>query len=695
MSDGPGNEIGFGACDDFSFTFMGGLGGYSKEHAKEKMNIARGVRIVSMGNLRLHRFISLFLFAPLVGLMALASSASYACSTLGIKDISGRNFFYGRNYDRDMRDTLVFVNPRGQHKRAMTTSGNPVNWTATYGSITFNQYGRDFPLGGMNEKGLVIEVMLCCSDNKNGSTYSAGANSPSVNGAQWVQLQLDTASTVEEVIKNAKAYSRVDDWGAPLHFQVCDAKDIASPHCATLEFLDNNLVIDGGGKLGVTYDNRFIPVRMLTNTSYKKSLELLKGYEGFGGNKALPSDPFYNKRYSGSAQSTERFIRGAAAARKLEDDSSDRRLDSNQVFNVMNQITYIGDDTKFQVVYDFAAKSIRFRDVIEAGPNVPGGVNARTIKTVTLNDLDLEVAQVMDMQDADLTRLVPAPPSTMFVQYEPKYNRALVVEANNREIHMEKHVVAGKMIPKDIYKKRDDKWWADHVVLPLWYGYPELYTAPPSEEIDTTKAVNLILTNTNEVISEAVNDRLPDPYPGGVSGKKKIATYNLLVCKADLYAKYSVHNIRGLKGFHVDSIVLDSFPKHSYRFTGTLWSGRNYSRELTTDVSGSAEGHCGRLSVPTPSFSGTTHTTYAHVDAKGAYDYDQTAGCINLGDLSSLELSSFGTTVDIKNWGVLNDFLSALTSEITLILGNYIGNTIANEVKGDVSSVLKNNTFCQ
>ncbi len=34
-----------------------------------------------------------------------------------------------------------------------------VHWTAVYGSISFNQYGKEFPTGGMNEKGLVVELM--------------------------------------------------------------------------------------------------------------------------------------------------------------------------------------------------------------------------------------------------------------------------------------------------------------------------------------------------------------------------------------------------------------------------------------------------------------------------------------------------------------------------------------------------------
>jgi choloylglycine hydrolase len=36
-----------------------------------------------------------------------------------------------------------------------TGDGKTISWISKYGSITFNQYGREFPTGGMNEKGLV------------------------------------------------------------------------------------------------------------------------------------------------------------------------------------------------------------------------------------------------------------------------------------------------------------------------------------------------------------------------------------------------------------------------------------------------------------------------------------------------------------------------------------------------------------
>ena len=37
--------------------------------------------------------------------------------------------------------------------------GTPASWVSKYGSVTFNQYGRELPTGGMNEAGLVVETI--------------------------------------------------------------------------------------------------------------------------------------------------------------------------------------------------------------------------------------------------------------------------------------------------------------------------------------------------------------------------------------------------------------------------------------------------------------------------------------------------------------------------------------------------------
>lgn len=52
------------------------------------------------------------------------------------------------------------TNQRNVEKTALIDQKeNPIKWISRYGSITFNQVGRDLPFGGMNETGLVVEHM--------------------------------------------------------------------------------------------------------------------------------------------------------------------------------------------------------------------------------------------------------------------------------------------------------------------------------------------------------------------------------------------------------------------------------------------------------------------------------------------------------------------------------------------------------
>ena len=72
--------------------------------------------------------------------------------------------FVARNYDWRVADGLVVKNPRGLKKVAYV-SGNgqqskQAHWISRFGSVSFNQYGREFPAGGMNETGLVVEGLL-------------------------------------------------------------------------------------------------------------------------------------------------------------------------------------------------------------------------------------------------------------------------------------------------------------------------------------------------------------------------------------------------------------------------------------------------------------------------------------------------------------------------------------------------------
>ncbi|MBN2363358.1 hypothetical protein JXL83_04420 [candidate division WOR-3 bacterium] len=74
-------------------------------------------------------------------------TALQACSTFCLK--SQNELIYGRNFDWMVGEGLVIVNKRGIEKTAFINE-NPAHWTSKYGSVTFNLYGREFPMDGIN-----------------------------------------------------------------------------------------------------------------------------------------------------------------------------------------------------------------------------------------------------------------------------------------------------------------------------------------------------------------------------------------------------------------------------------------------------------------------------------------------------------------------------------------------------------------
>src|SRR5262249_22522634 len=131
-------------------------------------------------------------------------------------------------------------------------------WISNYGSITFNQYGKEFPMGGMNEKGLVVELMWL-----DGSKFSEPDDRPSLQVLQWIQYQLYQNSKIWEVIGSDKII-RIGSHGTPIHFLVADA----SGNAATVEFLNGKMVVHTGKEL---------PFPVLTNSTYEESLKKTKG----------------------------------------------------------------------------------------------------------------------------------------------------------------------------------------------------------------------------------------------------------------------------------------------------------------------------------------------------------------------------------------------------------------------------------
>src|SRR5204863_8959065 len=86
-----------------------------------------------------------------------SANAVLACSTFCLRQDGA--VVYGRNYDFDIGSGVVLVNHRGVQKTSLEKSGSPiVPWISVYGSVTFNQFGKEYPMDGMNEAGLVVAL---------------------------------------------------------------------------------------------------------------------------------------------------------------------------------------------------------------------------------------------------------------------------------------------------------------------------------------------------------------------------------------------------------------------------------------------------------------------------------------------------------------------------------------------------------
>jgi choloylglycine hydrolase len=257
----------------------------------------------------------------LLSLLILKINASNACTTFFIH-FNGKMVF-GRNYDWITDEGIVCTNQRGLAKTSMKqTDGNTISWVSRYGSITFNQYGKEFPTGGMNEKGLVVELMWL-----DGTIYPQPDERPSIGVLQWIQFQLDSHSTVEEVIKS-DSIVRITSGGTPLHYLVADANGRA----ATIVFLD--------GKLNV-HHGKALPYSVLTNDTYDKSVKSHSN-AGSNGNNSL-----------------ERFSKACEMITQYKIDSSGKSL-TDESFDILNAVGQ-GDYTKWSIVYDMTEKKIWFK----------------------------------------------------------------------------------------------------------------------------------------------------------------------------------------------------------------------------------------------------------------------------------------------------------------------------------------------
>lgn len=302
-----------------------------------------------------------------------------ACTTFCLK--SKGEVLFGKNYDWLIGDGLIFVNKRGMSKTAMAENPvNPAKWISKYGSVTFNQYGRENPSGGMNEAGLVIELMWL-----DDTQYPRADNRPTIGTVEWIQYQLDISATVEDVIKNAENF-RINS-KVPLHYLVNDVQG----NTATIEFLDGQLVAHKGESL---------PVSALTNDTYEKSVNYSKTT---GTEKAQTESSF------------DRFTRAAQKTKEFEKEPKTEQEAVTYAFNVLAGVAQ-RTSTQWRIVYDQKRFKIHFRTM-----------HNKEIRSINVKAFDFSCGTAVKIFDIDADESGDV--TALFKDYTNKANRDLIERA--------------------------------------------------------------------------------------------------------------------------------------------------------------------------------------------------------------------------------------------------------------------------
>ena len=315
--------------------------------------------------------------------LCLPLRSTQACTTVQLPSSPGH--VVAKSYDWHQGHGSVLINLRGIEKTSLTLKpfDRTAQWTSAYGSLTFNQYGREFPLGGINEKGLVVEVMVLPS-----TKHRSGILEPTVNELQWMQLQLDQYATVAEVVAHVDDV-RISAIKENLHYMVCDA----AGECATIEFIGGTTTVHHGA----------IQPPTLTNSEYEVSTGHLMKFVGFGGPDATPTDD----------SSLSRFVRASTMAKLFDPAGIVGEVEA--AFGILDSVGGTSD-TKFHLVYEPKSAKANFRTLTH-----------KKIKWTDLSQFDLDCDPASDKtQILDMNQDLDGEIKSHFVTYTEAANRAMI-----------------------------------------------------------------------------------------------------------------------------------------------------------------------------------------------------------------------------------------------------------------------------
>ena len=262
---------------------------------------------------------------PVIAALVLLSLPARPCTAFCLQD--GDHHILAKNLDWPIAEGLIFVNKRGIVKAAFGAPSGKLAWTARYGSVTFNQFGKEFPLGGMNERGLVIEELNSWGDPPREPDL------PTLNEFQWVQYLLDNFTSIEEIL-HARPLPVIDPLLGNLHYLLADR----SGAVAIVEFFDGQTHV---------YHGEAVTWPVLSNDHYQNSLKYLQNFQGFGGTMPVPMVRTTN----------ERFVRAASLLNTLDSFAEGAMVPA--AFLVLDAVKQ--PDTQWSIVYDLTDLTIHFR----------------------------------------------------------------------------------------------------------------------------------------------------------------------------------------------------------------------------------------------------------------------------------------------------------------------------------------------
>lgn len=250
----------------------------------------------------------------LVLLPLLVSAPSGACTAFCY--CRDQQALLAKNLDWPVDAGLILVNSPGILKSSFTMGGNAVTWTSRYGSVSFNQFGKEFPLGGMNSEGLVVEEL-----NMPPVPHQPVCGKKSLNEFQLVQYLLDNFATVSEVEEALSAF-QLNPLLLSLHYLLMD-------HEGRVRIME----YDGRAFVFRNPDKDGYPV--LSNNPYTESLRYMKNFKGFGGKMNVQHRPGSNERFVSTAFMLSKTHTGSPVDRCFE------------ILDTVSQ-----PDTRWSLVYD-------------------------------------------------------------------------------------------------------------------------------------------------------------------------------------------------------------------------------------------------------------------------------------------------------------------------------------------------------